>query len=116
MSSNFGGAGDTVPAASASRNIVLQNGHAAPTMFAPGRHQFLRAIVTDALAFFFAQEREPAAGAATEAALARTRRIDHFAGPRKHCARLVIDVAIAAQVAGIVIDDLVAVSACGSWS
>ena len=84
-----------------------------------GRDQFLGAHMADALAGFFAEKDQPAAGAATEAALARARRIDHLAGGRGNGARLVVDVAIAAQVAGIVKDDFFLVSGLGlaaSWS
>ena len=104
MSSSCGGA--SLVAASASRNMVLQKGQAAPTMLAPVAAKLLRAHVADALAGFFAEKGQAAAGAAAEAALARTRRIDDFAGAGEHLARLVVDVAIAAQIAGIVVDDL----------
>src|ERR1700693_5780905 len=63
--------------------------------------------MADTLAGFFAEEGEPAAGTATEAALAGTRWIDHFCGTRQHCARFVIGAAIASEITGIVIYDLV---------
>src|SRR5581483_3782177 len=51
---------------------------------------------------FFAEEDEAAAGAAAEAALARARWINHLAGGGSNGARFIVDVAVAAQVAGIV--------------
>src|SRR5512146_3540452 len=63
--------------------------------------------MTDALALFFAKKSQPAAGSATEAPLTRTRRIHHLTGSGKDGARLVIDVPVTAQIAGIVIDDVI---------
>ncbi len=64
------------------------------------------AVVADALAGFFAEKGQAAAGSAAEAALVVARGFDQIAGQRRDGARLVVDVAIAAQVAGIVEDDL----------
>ena len=91
----------------ASRNMVWQNGQAVPTTSAPVATSSSRAFHVDALAGFFAQEHQSAAGAAAEGAFARARRIHDFrrSGPIT-CARLVVDAAVAAQVAGIVINDL----------
>ena len=72
------------------------------------RHQFLGAREIDALAFLFAEEHLSAARAAAERFLPMARRFQQFAGRCQHVARLVVDAAIAAQIAGIVIDDLFA--------
>ena len=77
--------------ASASRNIVWQNGHAAPIDLRAGRDQLLGAIHIDALAFLLAQKHQSAAGAAAARPFARPRRIDHLARPPDHRARLVVD-------------------------
>ena len=63
--------------------------------------------LADALAGFFAEEDQSAAGAAAEAALVvRAAASTTFAGEGGHGAGLVVDVAIAAQIARIVEDDL----------
>ena len=74
-----------------------------------GGGELLGAHVADALAGFFAKEGEAAAGSAAEGALAGARRIDDLAGACEHLARLIVGTAIAAEIAGIVIDDLRAV-------
>jgi hypothetical protein len=61
-----------------------------------GCGQFGGAGVADALAGFFAEEGEAAAGSATEAALAIARGFDELAGERGNGTRFVIDIAIAA--------------------
>jgi len=68
--------------------------------------QFRRAVVADALAGLLAEKSKPAAGSATEAALAVAPGFDEFAGQRRNRARLLLDFAVAAQVSGIVEDDL----------
>ena len=82
MSNNFGGAGET--ADRASRNMVLQNGQAAATVPAPVAASSRARLWLTRSPCLFAQERQAAAGSATEAAFAGARRIDHFAGSRKH--------------------------------
>ena len=96
------------PPASASRNMVLQNGQAAATTPAPVADQFLGALHADALPFLLAEKRQPSACSATERTLARPRRIDQSPEFADHIARLIVDVAISAQIAGIVINDLLA--------
>ena len=75
-----------------------------------GGDEFVDAGVADAVAGFFAEEDESAAGAAAEAVLMRAFRFDNFAGERSNSAGLFVDVAIAAEVAGVVVDDLVVAS------
>ena len=70
-----------------------------------GGDEFLGAGVADAIAGFFAEEGESAAGAAAEAALMRARGFHEFAGEGDDGAGLFVDVAIAAEIAGIVVDD-----------
>ena len=70
-----------------------------------GGDEFGGADVADAFAGFFAEESEAAAGAAAEAALMIARGFDQFAGESCNGAGFVVDVAIAAEVAGIVEDD-----------
>ena len=61
--------------------------------------------LADALAGLIAKEDQAAARAATEAAGMRARGFDEFSGQLDDGARLFVDVAIAAQVAGVVVDD-----------
>ena len=61
--------------------------------------------MADALAGLFAQEDEASAGSAAETALAIAQGFDEVAGQRRNFSRLVVDVAVAAQVSGIVVDD-----------
>ena len=63
------------------------------------------AVVADALAGFFAEEGQAAAGSATEAALVVARGFDERAGYLHELARFVVDVAVAAEIAGVVEDD-----------
>jgi hypothetical protein len=69
------------------------------------RGEFRRAHLAHAVALFLTQKREASAGAAAKAALPRARRFHQFAGQRRDLARLVVDVAVAAEIAGIVVDD-----------
>ncbi len=86
--------------------MVLQKGQAAAMVVAPVAIEFLNAVVADALAGFFAEEGEAAAGSAAEAALVVAWSFDELARLGDDGAGLVVDVAIAAQIAGIVEDDL----------
>ena len=61
--------------------------------------------MADALAAFFTEEREPAAGSAAEAAFVVARGFDDGSCEGGDGAGLLIYVAIAAEVAGIVEDD-----------
>ena len=70
-----------------------------------GSDEFVGAGVADAVAGFFAEEDEATAGSAAEAALMRAWGFDDFAGERGDGTGFVVDVAVAAQVAGIVVDD-----------
>ena len=88
--------------------MVLQKGQAVAMVCGAGGDEFGGADVADALAGFFAEEGEAAAGSATEAALVVARGFDEFAGEGDDGARLVVDIAIAAEVAGVVVDDLFA--------
>jgi len=56
--------------------------------------------MADTLAGLFAEENESAASSATETAFVIARGFDEFSGELDHRARLLVDVAIAAQVAG----------------
>ena len=67
-----------------------------------GCDEFVGAGVADAVAGFFAEEDQSAAGAAAEAALMRAGRFDDFASEGGDGAGFVVDVAIAAEVAGVV--------------
>jgi len=60
----------------------------------------------DALAGFFAKEGEAAAGSAAEAAFTIAGGFDQFAGQGGYGAGFFVNVAIAAQIAGVVEDDL----------
>jgi hypothetical protein len=70
-----------------------------------GGDEFLGAVVADALAGLFAEEGEAAAGSAAEAALAVARGFDERAGEGNDGAGFVVDVAVAAEIAGVVEDD-----------
>ena len=72
-----------------------------------GCDEFVDAGVADAVAGFFAEEDESAAGAAAEAAFMGAGCFDELAGVRGDGAGFIVDVAVAAKVAGIVEDDLV---------
>ena len=72
-----------------------------------GGDEFVDASVADAVAGFFTEKDESAAGSATEAALMGARSFDDFASERGYGARLFIDVAVAAEVTGVVVDDFV---------
>ena len=61
-----------------------------------GGYEFLNAIVADALAFLFANERQAAAGSAAEAAFAIAWGFNKGAGLGNDGAGLVVDVAVAA--------------------
>ena len=71
-----------------------------------GRSQLRRAHVAHALARLFAQKRQPAAGSATETALARARRFHQFTGQRGNFPRLLVNAAIPPQITRIVEDNL----------
>ena len=72
-----------------------------------GGDEFGGADVADTFAGFFAEEGEAAAGSATEAAFAIAGGFYEFAGEGGYGAGFVVDVAIAAEVAGVVEDDFV---------
>ncbi len=81
-----------------------------------GGDEFGGADVADAVAGFFAEEGEAAAGSATEAAFVVAGGFDQFAGEGGDGAGFVVDVAIAAQVAGVVEDDCFwSGSGVGTW-
>ena len=61
-----------------------------------GGYEFLDAVVAYALAGFFAEEGEAAAGSATEAALAIARGFDEGAGLGNNGAGWIVDVAVPA--------------------
>ena len=104
-------------AASASRNMVLQKGQAAATRLGAGGSQFRCAHVTHAFACLLAQKGQPAAGSAAEAALAERGASTNSPASADHLARLVVNAAIAAQIAGIVEDNFFAgLGLLGSWS
>ena len=70
-----------------------------------GGDEFGGAIVADALAGFFAEEGQAAAGSTAEAAFVVAGGFEELAGLGDYGAGLVVDVAVAAQVAGVVEDD-----------
>ena len=70
-----------------------------------GGDEFLGANVADALASFFAQKRDAAARSAAEAALAVAWGFDEFACGGDDGAWLVVDIPVATEVAGVVVDD-----------
>ena len=70
-----------------------------------GAGELFGADVADALALLFAEEGQAAAGSAAEAALVRAGGFDESAGLRDDGAGLFVDVLIAAEVAGVVVDD-----------
>ncbi len=70
-----------------------------------GGDQLRGADVADALAGLLAEKDQAAARAAAETAGMRARGFDELAGESDDLARLLVDVAIAAQVAGVVVDD-----------
>ena len=72
--------------------------------------EFGGADAADALAGFFAEKSETSAGSAAKAALVRAGRLDEGAGGADDLAGLLVDVAVAAEVAGVVINYVVAVS------
>src|ERR1017187_8851841 len=123
MSSNCGAASPLV--AKASRSIVLQKGHAVAMVFAPvATSSAARTWLTRSPVSSPRKERPPpapqqklrswlrgasttvpakaATASATKAALVVARGFDYGSGQSCNGARLVVDVAIAAQVAGIV--------------
>src|ERR1017187_7112445 len=129
MSSSFGGACVTVP--SASRNIVWQNGQAVPMTCAPvatsssTRSMFTRLPFSSprnirpprargetgghgrdvhAFALLFAQEHLAAAGPAAEGTLARARHFHHCRGLCDYRPRLVVFLAVTAQIARVVVN------------
>ena len=71
----------------------------------PGGDKFFGANMGDALPGFFAQESEPSASPAAEAALVVARGFDQFRCALDDFPRLVVGVAVAAQIAGIVEDN-----------
>ena len=70
-----------------------------------GGYELRGAVVADALAGFFAEKGEAAAGAAAEAALVVAWGFHNGPGKCGDGAGLVLDVAVTAQVAGVVEDD-----------
>jgi len=76
--------------------------------FGSGAGEFAGADVADALAFFFAEEGESSAGSAAEAAFVGAGGFDEGASLGDYGARLFVDVLVAAEVAGVVVDDAVA--------
>ena len=84
--------GASLVAASASRNMVLQNGQAVPTTSAPGSHQFLRATWLTRSPVSSPRNASPPPAPQQKLRSRDTWRIDHFSGPRQHLARLVVDV------------------------
>ena len=65
-------------------------------------YKLLDAVVADTLAGFFTEKGKAAACSATEAALTIARGFDERSGPACYGAGLVVDVAIAAEIAGVV--------------
>ena len=61
--------------------------------------------LADSLAGLFAEKDQAASGAATKTALVIARSFDQLSGQLDHRARLLVDVAITAQVAGVMVDD-----------
>ena len=72
------------------------------------RNQFRGAHLAHAFTGFFTQKRQPAAGPTAETPLPRTRRFNHLTGQRCNLPRLIVHLAIAAQIARIVKHDLLA--------
>ena len=72
-----------------------------------GRGKFASAVVRDAFARFFTEKGKSAACSAAEAALLMARRFNQCCVLRDNSAGLVIHVAIAAEIAGVVEDDFV---------
>ena len=72
----------------------------------PGTGEFLSADVADAVAVFFAEEGKSAAGTAAEAAFVAAWGFDERAGEGDDLAGLLVDVTIAAEVAGVVVDNV----------
>src|SRR5579884_57951 len=70
-----------------------------------GRDKLLGAFDVDALAGFLPEEHLAAAGAAAERALAGALRLHNFRVTARHLARLVVHIAVAAEIARIVIRD-----------
>ena len=73
--------------------------------FCAGRDKFRGAYVAHTLASLFAEEGEATAGSATKAALVVARGFDYGSGQGCDGARLVVNIAIAAQLARVVEDD-----------
>ena len=71
-----------------------------------GGDEFSGTVVADALTGFFAEKGQAAAGSATEAAFVVARGFDDGSGEGCDGAGLVVDVAVAAEVAGVVEDDV----------
>src|ERR1700730_11902103 len=74
-----------------------------------GGHQLFGALHADAFALLFTQEREAASGAAAKRSFSRAQRIERRAETPNHAARLIVNVAIAAQVARVVVHDLLTI-------
>ena len=70
-----------------------------------GGDEFLDAIVADALAGFFAEERQATSGSAAERPFVVAGGFDQLTGLGNDGAGLIVDVAVAAEIAGIVVDD-----------
>jgi hypothetical protein len=68
-------------------------------------HELGGTVVTDALARFLAEKGQTAAGSAAEASFATAWGLDQLAGGADNGAGFVVDVSVAAQVAGVVKDD-----------
>ena len=80
-----------------------------------GGDEFGSAVVADALAGFFAEKGETAAGSAAETALVVAWGFDELAGLSDDGAGLLIDVAIAAKIAGVVEDDALCFGGSACW-
>src|ERR1700678_1152789 len=63
--------------------------------------QFFGALQVDALALFLAQEHLAAACATAERALAGAMRVHHYRGAADDFAGFLVDIAVAAQIAGV---------------
>ena len=88
--------------------MVLQNGQAAPITAAPVATSSSARSTFTRLPFSSPRNTSPPPAPQQNDRSRVAGRIHHLTGPRDHLARLIVDVAIAAQVAGVVEDDLLA--------
>ena len=70
-----------------------------------GGHELGGTVVADALASFFAEKGQTSAGSAAEAAFAVARCLDQGSGERRNGTGFIVDIAVAAQITGVVEDD-----------